>query len=303
MPNSHLSGVLLIVSSTVFLSLSGVIIRALSVDDWTIVFWRSFFMTLTMFAVLAVTRRGRIAAAFQESGRAGLYTGIMLGLALVLYVFSISRTTVANTLVLIALAPLFAGPLGMVFLKERVRPTAWAAMVIAAVGVALMFVERMGGGELLGNIFAILAAVIYAISIVVMRGSGGVNLIPALCVAGLLSMAITAPNASFFDVPLRDMVILAAMGVGQIGLGLVLFVFGAQRLPPAETALIALVETILAPLWVWLAINEVPSKPVMSICTVCFLFPTTTGKTRAGLRPCASIGGWTPGSGRSWQST
>jgi len=288
MPNTHLSGIVLIVSSTIFLSLAGVIIRALSVDEWTIVFWRSLFMTVTMLAVLAVTKRGRIDAAFREAGRAGLFTGILLGFALVLYVFSISRTTVANTLVLIALAPLFAALLGMAFLKERVRPAAWGAMVAAAVGIALMFLERMDGGELLGNIFAIVAAVVYAISIVIMRGSGGVNLIPAVCVAGLVSMAVTLPYADLSTVPVRDMIILAAMGIGQISLGLVLFVFGAQRLPPAETALIALVETILAPLWVWLAINEVPSD--WALIGGGILFAAVFANTALSLRRRPSFG-------------
>jgi drug/metabolite transporter (DMT)-like permease len=259
MPTAYVTGIILIVSSTFFLSLSGVIVRALTVDEWTIVFWRSAFMTLTMLILMAVIKRGRIAAAFREAGRAGLYSGIAIGLAIICYIFSISRTTVANTLVLVAAAPLFAAALGMVMLKERVTPRSWAAIAIACGGIALMFLERMGSGELFGNLLAIVAAVLYAFSIVVMRGSGEVNLIPAICIAGIVSAAITLPYADLASVPVRDMGILAAMGVGQMGLGLVLFVFGAQRLPPAETALLALTETILAPLWVWLAINEVPS--------------------------------------------
>jgi drug/metabolite transporter (DMT)-like permease len=288
MPTSHLTGVILIVSATFFLSLSGVIVRTLTVDDWTIVFWRSLFMTLTMLAVLAVTKKGRVAAAFRDAGRAGLYIGITIGLALVLYVFSITRTTVANTLVLVASAPLFAALLGIAVLKERVRPRAWTAMAVAAGGIALMFVERMGVGELLGNLFAIAAAVLYAISIVVMRGSGGVNLIPAVCIAGIVSMAVTLPYADLANVPFREMGILAAMGVGQIGLGLVLFVFGAQRLPPAETALIALVETILAPLWVWLAINEIPSD--WALIGGAVLFAAVFANTALSLRRRPSFG-------------
>jgi len=259
MPTAYVTGIILIVSSTFFLSLAGVIVRALSVDEWTIVFWRSAFMTLTMLILMAVLKRGRIAAAFREAGRAGLYSGIAIGLAIICYIFSISRTTVANTLVLVAAAPLFAAALGMVMLKERVTPHTWTAIAIACGGIALMFLERMGAGELFGNLLAIIAAVLYAFSIVVMRGSGEVNLIPAICIAGIVSAAITLPYADFASVPVRDMSILAAMCVGQMGLGLVLFVFGAQRLPPAETALLALTETILAPLWVWLTINEVPS--------------------------------------------
>lgn len=259
MPTAYVTGIILIVSSTFFLSLAGVIVRALSVDEWTIVFWRSAFMTLTMLILMAVLKRGRIASAFREAGRAGLYSGIAIGLAIICYIFSISRTTVANTLVLVAAAPLFAAALGMVMLKERVTPRTWTAIAVACGGIALMFLERMGTGELFGNLLAIVAAVLYAFSIVVMRGSGEVNLIPAICIAGIVSAAITLPYADFASVPVRDMSILAAMGVGQMGLGLVLFVFGAQRLPPAETALLALTETILAPLWVWLSINEVPS--------------------------------------------
>lgn len=259
MPTAYVTGIILIVSSTFFLSLAGVIVRALSVDEWTIVFWRSAFMTLTMLILMAVLKRGRIASAFREAGRAGLYSGIAIGLAIICYIFSISRTTVANTLVLVAAAPLFAAALGMVMLKERVTPRTWTAIAVACGGIALMFLERMGTGELFGNLLAIVAAVLYAFSIVVMRGSGEVNLIPAICIAGIVSAAITLPYADFASVPVHDMSILAAMGVGQMGLGLVLFVFGAQRLPPAETALLALTETILAPLWVWLSINEVPS--------------------------------------------
>jgi DME family drug/metabolite transporter len=259
MPSAYVSGVILIVSATFLLSLAGVIVRALSVDEWNIVFWRSLFMMLTMLVVLAVMKRGRVADAFREAGRAGLYAGIAVGLAIICYIFSISRTTVANTLVLVAAAPLFAALLGTLMLKERVAARTWVAIAVACGGIALMFLERMGAGELVGNLFAIVAAILYAFSIVVMRGSGEVNLIPAICVAGAVSALITLPYADFTTIPLRDMAILAAMGVGQMGLGLVLFVFGAQRLPAAETSLLALIETILAPLWVWLAINETPS--------------------------------------------
>jgi DME family drug/metabolite transporter len=259
MPSAYVSGIILIVSATFFLSLAGVIVRALSVDEWNIVFWRSLFMMLTMLVVLAVMKRGRVASAFREAGRAGFYAGIAIGLAIICYIFSISRTTVANTLVLVAAAPLFAALLGTVMLKERVAVRTWLAIAVACGGIALMFLERMGAGELVGNLFAIVAAILYAFSIVVMRGSGEVNLIPAICIAGAVSATLTLPYANFTTIALRDMAILAAMGVGQMGLGLVLFVFGAQRLPAAETSLLALIETILAPLWVWLTINEVPS--------------------------------------------
>jgi len=260
MPSAYLSGIILVVSATFFLSLSGVLVRALSVDEWTIVFWRSVFMTFTMLGVVAVIKRGRVTAAFREAGRAGLYSGTAIGLSIICYIFSISRTTVANTLVLVSAAPLFAALLGTVMLKERVAPRTWAAIAIACGGIALMFLERMGSGELFGNLLAIVAAIFYGFSIVVMRGSGEVNLIPAICVAGAVSAVITLPYANLNAVPLRDLGILAGMGVGQMGLGLALFVFGAQRLPSAETALLALCETILAPLWVWLAIKETPSN-------------------------------------------
>lgn len=288
MPTPYVAGIILIVSATFFLSLAGVIVRALTVDEWTIVFWRSLFMTVTMLVVLAVLKRGRVAGAFREAGRAGLYSGIAIGLAIICYIFSISRTTVANTLVLVAAAPLFAALLGTFMLKERVAARTWAAIAIACGGIALMFLERMGAGELLGNLLAVAAAILYAFSIVVMRGSGEVNLIPAICVAGAVSALITLPYADFTAVPLRDMSILAAMGVGQMGLGLILFVFGAQRLPPAETALLALIETILAPLWVWLAINETPSNWALIGGGV--LFAAVLSNTALSLRRRPSFG-------------
>jgi drug/metabolite transporter (DMT)-like permease len=288
MQTAYVSGIILIVSATFLLSLAGVLVRALSVDEWTIVFWRSLFMTLTMLVAVAVIKRGRIAGAFREAGRAGLYSGTAIGLSIICYIFSISRTTVANTLVLIAAAPLFAAVLGTIMLKERVAARTWAAIAIACGGIALMFLERMGAGELFGNLLAIIASVLYAFAIVVMRGSGEVNLIPAICVAGVVSAALTVPFANFTTVPLRDMSILAAMGVGQMGLGLGLFVFGAQRLPAAETALLALIETILAPLWVWLAIDETPST--WALVGGGILFLSVFANTALSLRRRTSFG-------------
>ena len=260
MPRSQLSGIILIASAVFLLSLSGVMVRSLTVDDWTIVFWRSAFMAPTMLVALAVMKRGRIIHAFKGAGMAGFYAGVVIGIALVFYIFSITRTTVANTLVLISSAPLFAAILGMVFLRERVRPTAWIAMAIAGAGITLMFFDRVGVGGMIGNLFAIGAAILYALNIVIVRAKPNANMIPVVFFAALTSMAITLPEANLFDVPTNELGILAAMGVFQIGLGLVLFMLGAQRLPPAETALIALIETILAPLWVWLVVAETPSN-------------------------------------------
>jgi len=256
-------GIVLVASAIFVLSLSGVMVRQMSVDAWTIIFWRSAFMAPVMLLVITATRKGKIAGAFKEAGMTGFFAGVVIGAGLALYIFSISRTMVANTVVLLSSAPLFAALLGLIILKERVRAGAWITIAVAGYGIVVMFVGRTGAGELTGNLLAIAAAVLYALNIVLVRTRPHANMIPVVFFAGLTSMAITFPLADLMNIAADQLLWLAAMGICQLGFGLVLFTFGAQRLPAAQTAMIALVEVILAPLWVWWAISEVPSDPVL----------------------------------------
>ena len=137
------------------------------------------------------------------------------------------------------------------------------AIGMAMVGIAIMFSHGIAAGSLLGDVFALLVAVTFGANIVVLRRWRGIDMVPATMLGGLISAAMTAPWAIGAPVSHADLVILASLGCFQLGLGLFLFVRGSRKLRAAELGLLTLLETVLAPIWVWIGIGETPSAPAL----------------------------------------
>jgi drug/metabolite transporter (DMT)-like permease len=260
---AHVRGVALLAGASLCWSLGGILIRLLDASDWTIVFWRSVFMALTLLAVLALWTRGRLLDAFRAAGWKGALSGAFMACAFICFILSITRTTVANTLVLMASAPFFSAIVGRVLLGERLAPRAWLAMAAAVAGIALMFAGELGPGELVGNLLALAVALAFAGNIVVLKRAGGANMVPAVILGGLFSAIVALPLAEPLAVAPHEFGVLLALGAVQLGLGLTFYVFGARHLPAAEVSLMGLLETVLSPLWVWLFIAERPSDTAL----------------------------------------
>jgi drug/metabolite transporter (DMT)-like permease len=157
-----------------------------------------------------------------------------------------------------ATTPFIAAVLGRIVLKERVRPKTWLATAVAFCGIALMVSGSLGDASLLGDGLAFVVTVNFAIAMILMRRHRTINMRPAVWLSAIISIALTAPFASPLAASTIDMGVLFAFGVFEMGLGLVLFTAGAQRVPPVEAAMIAILESILAPFWVWVFLGENP---------------------------------------------
>lgn len=261
---THMRGVVLLAAAALCWSLAGILVRLLDASDWTIVFWRSVFMSLTLLGVLAFWTRGRLGAVFRAAGWKGALSGAFMACAFICFILSITRTTVANTLVLMASAPFFSAIAGRVLLGERLAPPAWAAMVAAVAGIALMFAGELGPGEFIGNLLALAVALSFAGNIVVLKRAGEANMVPAVILGGVFSAIIALPLAQPLVVTPGAFGILFVLGAVQLGLGLTFYVFGARHLPAAEVSLMGLLETVLSPLWVWIFIAERPTDMALA---------------------------------------
>jgi len=240
-------------------SLGGIIVRAVEVGVWEIVFWRSVLMALTL-AIYMLARGGWAAGAgFARIGGTGVIVAVLFAASFVLVVASLTRTSVAHTYIIMSAAPMVSALFAWPILGERVARRTWFAMALTAGGIALMFADRLEGGALIGNALAgVLAIVLGAITVALRHGRHG-DMVPAVCLAGILAAALTLPLGQPFTIGAHDFLLLAFMGMVQLGLALVLFVHGAKHLPATEVALIALLEPVLAPVWVWIGIGETPS--------------------------------------------
>ncbi|MGQ0676645.1 MAG: DMT family transporter [Rhodospirillales bacterium] len=254
----HLVGVFCAAAGATAWSLGALIIRLIEVDAWTILFWRSLSIALGALFLVAAINRGALVAALRASGWGAAVAGLTMALSMMLYVNSITRTSVANSLILLSTNPFIAAILAVVFLKERVPARTWAIMGVALAGVAAMVGDSIGGGAWLGDALAIGCAATFAVTMVVLRRFKHVDMTPQVLMAGLWATALVLPLAQPMAASARDIALCVFMGVFSLGLGMVLFVRGLRSVSAAEAGLLSLLESILAPIWVWLALGEEP---------------------------------------------
>jgi len=259
-PARHRIGVAMVLAAGALLSIAGIVIRQLeSAGGWQIHFYRSIGFFVVVFLYLAVRYRTAVLRSFVDAGRPGIIVALCLGFGSACYIFALLLTTVANALFIISAAPFLAALLGWVVLGERVRPLTWAMMAMAIAGVAIMVFDGVRGGRLLGNLVALGTPLSFAIMLVTMRHAGRCDMVPGVCLAGLVGAALGFAMADTLVIPARDLALCLFLGVAQYGAGFVLITLGARHLPAAEVALLSLTEVILAPIWVWVGIGEVPS--------------------------------------------
>jgi drug/metabolite transporter (DMT)-like permease len=243
-------------------SSAGVLQRELTVDTATQLEGRAFFACLFLAAVVLVSARGHVAPAVRSIGLAGLAVAACTAVASGSFIVALNHAKVANVLFMQAVAPIAAALLAWVALGEKVTRRTSIAMAVAVLGVALM-VGGPGSGGALGIGASLLMTLAFAAGLVITRHRRDVSMVPAMCLAQVLVLLVSAPFADPGSVTAHDLALLILFGVGQIGLGLLFLVIGARLIPAAEVALITLLEIVLAPLWVWIAISETPATTAL----------------------------------------
>lgn len=254
-------GLICLVTATFFTSLAGVLLRHVEeAGGWTVLFYRSLAFVAAMLVFIAWRHRGRSLTAFFDIGRAGLGVAAFLGAAFMLFIFALLNTTVANAVFTVSLSPFFAALFAWLALGEAVRPATLATMVLALVGVGFMFGDGLAAGTWAGNVIAFACALCYSAGLVAMRGGRARDMLPAVCLAGVVAALVSGLAAESLSIGRHDLVIAIALGVVQLAFQYILVTAATRHVPAAEVALVGRLALILAPLWVWLAVGEVPGE-------------------------------------------
>ncbi len=274
---SHRNAALLLAFCALCWSIAGVFTRHLErADSFEVTFWRSFFCAIAMLAILGWQRRrarptngtapdgmprgGAPAgplAAIVAMGWPGLFSGLMWSIMFTCFMVALTRTSVANTLLVLSVSPLFAALLGRAVLGTRVSPMTWAAIVLAGFGIWWMVRDGVSTDGLAGMLIARAVPVAAAINIVTLKKlQADVDLAPAVLVGALLSCLFTLPLAWPLQATGNDLAILALLGVFQLGVPCFLMIRATRSLASHEVALIALLEVVFGPVWAWLGAGE-----------------------------------------------
>jgi drug/metabolite transporter (DMT)-like permease len=255
-------GQLAVALAAVAWSTAGLLQRELDVGLATQVAGRALFAAVALLIFTAITQQGSVASVFRAMGRDGLMVAVCMAVASGSFIIALNHTTVARVLLIQALAPMIAALLGRAVFGELISRRTMAAMALALAGVAVMIGDPRGG-DVTGDLFACIMTVGFAMAIVLMRHRRDVSMMPATCLSQLLLLVVFLPFADFGSVPRDDWPMLVAIGVVQMGLALALFSAGARLIPAPEAALLTLLEVVLGPLWVWLAISEQPDTATL----------------------------------------
>ena len=271
-------GILQLVASGFFLSTSGIALRIIEqADGWQILFYRSLALSVTILLILVFQKGSRVFDEFRGLEWNDYLLALFLGSGFVAYVFALLYNTVANALFIFSCAPFVAGFLGWILLGERVATRTWFAIGAAMAGLTVMVGNELAVSRYLGTLIALWIPIAYAASIIVIRSSKRENMLAALCLAGLVSGGLSAIFVTDYALTLQDLIISLYLGVFQVGVGFTLVVLGTRYVPAAQVGLLAMVEPVLAPIWVWMGVGEVPGLATIVGGAIIFLAITIDG--------------------------
>ena len=237
------------------------LIRLMDLDHWTIAFWRGVLTTIGMLAIVSILariQRTSLRTLFVSVGLIGLLVGVLSGINNLLFIVSVTHTHAANTLVILTATPLFAAVFSRIFLKDRVPPETWVASVVALVAIAFVFSGSLSTSGSLGDLAALSAAILLATNLTIIRQQRGRLMVPALVGSGAVTALAVAPLADMSAMTGSEAPLLVVNGLVVVPLALALLMVAPRYISAPDTALIYLLETVLGPFWVWVALGEAP---------------------------------------------
>ena len=252
-------GSLLAFVAVMFITPDTLFIRLANVDTWSLVFYRGIIPFFTVLIGMLIIYKYEFFKMLFTSGHHGLIYIVTFSITNIAFVVSIQNTNVANTLVMIAMAPMLSAILGAFFLKEMPDGKTWVAIGITFIAAVYIFYDSLQLGSIFGDLLGLLCALGLAVGAVTIRSAKNKNLVPA-AVVGKLVVAIFAmffiETYALLD---KDLLIVPLMCVMCVAIPFVLVTIAPRFIPAEEVNLFFLLETIIGPFWVWMVIKEQPS--------------------------------------------
>lgn len=253
-------GLLLVTSGILVLSFDGLLVRLAQTDAWSILFWRGLLMFLAL-GVFSLSAKSR--ASVRAHPLLSASSALLLALISIFFVLAIIHTQVANVVIILCTAPLFAALFTRFFLGEHVALHTWLAIGVAALGIMVVFAGAFSASDLTGNGYALLSSAAVGANLTLLRRHPTLERMPLIALGGLMAALIAWPNAHPFGLGSSSYWVLALMGLIQMPLATLLINNATRYLPSAEVALFYLLESVLGTLWVWYFLEETPTHAAL----------------------------------------
>ncbi len=252
-------GSLMAFVAVMFITPDSLFIRLSNVETWGLVFYRGIIPFFVVFFGMLLIYKLSFFKILFNSGYHGLIYIITFSLTNITFVISIQNTNVANTLVMIATAPMLSAILGAIILKELPDKKTWISIIITFLAIIYIFFDSLKLGNFYGDILGFLTAVGLAVGAITVRSAKSKNLVPSAVVGKLLVATFALLFIESFVLIDRDLFIIPLMCIMCVAIPFVLVTIAPRFIQAAEVNLFFLLETIIGPIWVWLIIKEQPS--------------------------------------------
>jgi len=252
-------GSLLAFVAVMFITPDSLFIRLSNIDTWGLVFYRGIIPFFTVFIGMLFIYKLNFFKIFFSSGYHGVIYVITFSITNITFVVSIQNTYVANTLVMIATAPMLSAILSGIFLKEQPDKKTWISILITFLAIIFIFYDSLGVGNFYGDILAFVTAIGLAVGAVTIRSAKSKNLVPSAVVGKLFVALFSLFFIDSFMLIEKDLIIVPLMCILCVAIPFVLVTIAPRFIPAAEVNLFFLLETIIGPIWVWFVIKEKPS--------------------------------------------
>ena len=252
-------GSLLAFVAVMFITPDSLFIRLASIDTWSLVFYRGMIPFITVFIGMLLIYKLNFFSMLFNSGYHGVIYILTFSVTNITFVVSIQNTNVANTLVMIAMAPMLSAILGAIFLKEPPDKKTWIAIGITFLAAVYIFYDSLQLGNIFGDILGLITALGLAVGAVTIRSAKKKNLVPAAVVGKMFVAIFAIFFVESYVLAEKDLIIVPLMCLMCVAIPFVLVTIAPRFIPAEEVNLFFLLETIIGPLWVWMIIKEQPS--------------------------------------------
>ena len=252
-------GMMLAFTGMIFITPDSLFIRLANLESWNLIFYRGFIPFIVVFIGLLIIYKTKLINEIINNGWHGFAYACVFTITNIVFVISIENTNVANTLIMIALAPMLSAVISFIFLKENTDKKTWSAIIVTTLAVIYIFNDSFERGDVLGNFLGLICASGLAVGAVIIRSAKKISLVPSAMMGKLMVTLIALLFADNLVLKGNDSIIIPLMCIMCVAIPFVLITLAPRFISAAEVNLFFLLETILGPIWVWLVIKEQPS--------------------------------------------
>lgn len=261
--NTHLKALIITALGVLLMSFESLFIKLTSISALTFSFYTGLFMIISINLFLLKTKKKKILQSYKEGIVPLILCGFLFGSSNIFFISAIKTTTVANTVMILSTAPLFASLFAYILYREKSSKNIYISSFFIFIGLYIIFSSQLGQADMIGNFYALMCAVLFSLSFVFLSKHTNINRLAVTACAGFFTATISLILASDLTIDINSLYVLLIAGLVTTPISRVLLGIGTKNLPASEVSLLMIIETVMAPIWVWWVLNEVPASTTL----------------------------------------